>query len=66
MYDEEYFLESRAYPWLDDPYCETGDEFDEWQPDIDYYCEHCGCGLTTQEAEGEQCPECGVSFLEDE
>jgi hypothetical protein len=56
--DEELWLESRIYPWLDDPSCETGDVFGEYQPDIDCYCEECGCGMTADEENG-PCPDCG-------
>ena len=64
---EELAQESRLWPWLDDPSAETyvdypGYDDGHYDDDPPYYCDACDCGLTTEEANGDECPECGHKF----
>lgn len=52
--DEDIFLESRLFPWLDD---DSMADCAEYQPDEpEYYCEKCDAGC---DDESSTCWDCG-------
>lgn len=63
--DDDVFLESRLWPWLDDPADEVDyhEEFREPE-EPGYFCDKCDCGLNEDEAELPACPNCGHPFTD--
>ena len=61
---EQIAQENALWPWLadesmaDETYGEWSEESDE--PAFDLYCDACGVGLTDEEDNSGECPECGV------
>lgn len=52
--DEDIFLESRLFPWLDDD--SMSDECGGYPPEENYFCEECGAGCEDAES---VCWDCG-------
>lgn len=59
--DEDMFLESRLFPWLDDESMSDAAEYSgEYEPDEPwFYCDECGAGCDDDTSD---CPECGHSL----